>query len=285
MNGDRSKSGETFKKGEIQRVETKMKVDYLDTKSETSEDLERSAVHESSHAYTVWRCGGIIHNVTLVGPVKSSETMPVPRYCEYASMDYSRVQSAILLDAKVALAPAVNEELTGKTISFGSLNDVREFMEKLAREDSKIQEMKRDARRLLKSLDADWEKPILKFVEKYKLDIEKIISKPRAQEAISKLAKKLLDQGHVNGYEAAAVFEEACGILPEGVQPAKYHSKNSKIEHLPGALKFLGELIQIGLNALRSYREKNEEEEEIVDQIAAKLVELIFHVNGEFSKF
>lgn len=259
-----------------------MKVDLKNSGNEIGEDLERSAAHEAAHAFIVWWDGGVIHRVSITGPARSSESSP--NFCEYASLDFLQVQNVILRDAKVAIAPAVNEELVGKELSFGCMNDVREFMQSLIWTDAKIQEMIKDTKRLLKSLQTDWEKPTLEFFKNYKLEVQKIIAQPTAQKAIERLTKKLLKQGRLNGYEVASVFEEVYDSRPKQVQPARYHSKPNRIENLPNALQFLGELVTIGLNALRGYREQNEQEQEITEKIAIKILALIFQIDETFSK-
>ena len=160
-------------------------------------------------------------------------------------------------------------------------------MQLIASENSKVQEMSAGAIRSLKN-KADWKESSLKFFKKHKSEVEEIISRPLSQKAIGELANDVLSEGMLNGREAAAVLERGFGGHPKDALPTGLHlndsSQDSSIDTLAAAMKKTSQLTKLALDTLRSYSEKDSEEEKVVDQVARKLLEVLFLIDGIFQK-
>jgi hypothetical protein len=256
-------------------------------RDKTRDDLEAIAIHECSHALVFWLLGGKLRRVTLTGLItdsKESKKSQTPYFCEIETPDFSKSQEAIALRAKAAMAPAAVEAQRGEKISAASYNDIFEVMGGLTWGNSEAREMASDAMRLLKNGGNDWETSSLNFFEIHGLEIRKIIADPLAERCVDELSKKLLMEGEIDGHEAVAFFEKIWGGRPEKAWPARFHSKDSKIASLPAAMEIAGKLTKLALDNLRSYSEKDLGEEKIINEIAGKLLGVIFQIDSVFSK-
>jgi hypothetical protein len=241
---------------------------------------EQIALHEAGHAFIQWFTGTQLVLVTTTGPVFLDDPLKTPYYSTHRYVrsvyDMGHVDNfkATIFSG---MGGAAIEMIKSGHLSYAALRDIYEAIKQLCADDPDIRRMADDARCLADS--GDWQTASELFFQVHGHHATDIIGDPRAKKAIDALSERLLKDGSLSGYDAAATLQQAYGSpLPEKTLPLDKHDAGLRgcDQSLKSVYSSVSRLCKMGIDILREYRATDDAEADMVDRSVERLLELYF---------
>ena len=243
-----------------------------------TKEMTKIAVHEASHGFICWHSGGVIEQVTIVGPTKDQS----PYHCRFkhrsallVALDEFTVED-VFIRIMLDLAPAAVEVgMLGKP-SYGALLHIRQAMDFLAWKNPEIRKISDRAREIQEN-SKDWEEAAKQFFNEFGDPVKELVNTPQALKAIDGLAELLLERDKLTGFEAVICLEKSWREpLPEKALSAEKHSSGVGEQGLKSRIKSAARLNRMAMEILQDHRPKNEIEEEILEKAIERTLGSIF---------
>ncbi len=225
--------------------------------------MKNEAEHEAAHAVSAWRQGEKINFLTVGGPLEEFSGYSTACYCTHTGSTSNKNTSFLIKSAPMALRRDIKQ--------IGDLNDILRFMKEVRPENLMHLKMVESAWELLHPDMMDepenfeeflerYQKPILKFYERFKKQAEELMASENIQRCVAVLAEELNKKKQLSGYEVADILEKNWkGDLPSSVLPKERHATNQKNPRTPQEAQVTATaLVEMAFNILRDHSDSDE---------------------------
>lgn len=236
-------------------------------------ELKKIALHEATHLYMAWRLGAFLQGVTIDGRPYSTVAPREIYHCGYASA--ARKNDVDHRDVLISISPGFTEEKLFGKISSGTLANCQEIMDALLKHEVETKPLIAAAKKAIKKSSNPLKQSSI-FYKNLRHKIKPLFDDSRAGKAVQTLAKILIKNKILNGWECAKIFEKVFGCAPVGALPAVDHLRGPNAKTNSGRLAYAAECLKKAQDALRTGHDNT-----FIDQLINRLVEVRFFVEAQ----